>query len=128
GYVAWQFAVRHRARLAKLIRCDTRAIADTPEAATGRLTPSERVLKEGSAVVAEAMLPKLFAPDTAKNQPQVVEATRQVILRTKPEGIAAALHGLAERPDVTEHLAKIDVPALVLGGEHDAISPPAEME
>ncbi|HEY2411185.1 MAG TPA: alpha/beta fold hydrolase, partial [Pirellulaceae bacterium] len=26
GYVAWQFALRHRTRLAKLILCDTRAI------------------------------------------------------------------------------------------------------
>jgi pimeloyl-ACP methyl ester carboxylesterase len=128
GYVAWQFALRHRARLSKLILCDTRAIADTPEAAAGRLKTAERVLKEGPGVVAEGMLPKLFAPDTANNQPQIVEATRQVILHTKPEAIAAALHGLAQRPDVTDKLAKIDVPALVICGERDAISPPAEME
>jgi len=128
GYVAWQFALRHRSRLSKLILCDTRAIADTPEAAAGRLKTAEWVLTEGPGLVAEAMLPKLFAPDTAQNQPQVVEATRQVILQTKPAGIAAALHGLAQRPDVTEHLPRIDVPTLVICGEHDAISPPAEME
>jgi pimeloyl-ACP methyl ester carboxylesterase len=128
GYVAWQFALRHRARLAKLILCDTRAIADTPEAAAGRLKTAERVLKEGPAVVADAMLPKLFAQISETGQPQIIEATRQVMLRTRPEGIAAALHGLAQRPDVTEQLPKIDVPALVICGEHDAISPPAEME
>jgi pimeloyl-ACP methyl ester carboxylesterase len=128
GYVAWQFALRHRSRLSKLILCDTRAIADTAEAAAGRLKTAERVLKEGPGVVAEGMLPKLFAPNTAKDQPQIVETTRQVMMRTKPEGIAAALHGLAQRPDVTEQLPKMDVPALVICGEHDAISPAAEME
>jgi pimeloyl-ACP methyl ester carboxylesterase len=128
GYVAWQFALRHRTRLARFIQCDTRAIADTPEAAAGRLKTAERVLKEGPGVVAEAMLPKLFAPSTQNEQPQIVEATRQVILRTKPEGIAAALHGLAQRPDVTDDLGKFDVPALVICGEHDAIAPPTEME
>jgi 3-oxoadipate enol-lactonase len=128
GYVAWQFALRHRTRLAKLILCDTRAIADTPDAAAGRLKTAERVLKEGPGVVAEAMLPKLFSPNTQKAQPQIIEATRQVMLRTKPTGIAAALHGLAQRPDVTEHLPKIDVPTLVICGEHDAIAPPTEME
>jgi 3-oxoadipate enol-lactonase len=128
GYVAWQFALRHRQRLAKLILCDTRAMADTPEVAAGRLKTAERVLQEGPGVVADAMLPKLFAPNTAKDQPQIVEATRQVMLRTKPAGIAAALHGLAQRPDVTEQLPKIDLPALVICGEHDAISPAAEME
>src|SRR5438477_10780764 len=37
GYVAWQFAFRHRPRLAKLILCDTRAVADSLEVASGRL-------------------------------------------------------------------------------------------
>jgi len=127
GYVAWQFALRHRARLAKLILCDTRAVADSGEAAAGRRKMAERVLTEGAKVVAEAMLPKLFAPATATQQPQVVEETRQVILRSQPAGIAAALLGMAERPDVTPQLPSIDVPALVICGQHDAIVPPAEM-
>jgi pimeloyl-ACP methyl ester carboxylesterase len=65
GYVAWQFALRHRARLAKLVLCDTRSIADSAEAAAGRQKTAERVLAEGPQVVAEAMLPKLFAPPAA---------------------------------------------------------------
>ncbi len=127
GYVAWQFALRHRSRLAKLIQCDTRAVADSTEAAAGRRKTAEKVLAEGATVAAEALIPKLFAPATYQQQPQVVEETRQVILRTKPEGIAAALRGMAERPDVTAQLSKIDVPALLIGGEHDGISPPSEM-
>jgi len=127
GYVAWQFALAYRPQLAKLILCDTRAIADSPDAAAGRRKTAERVLAEGSAVAAEALLPKLFAPATYEKQPQVVEATRQVILRNKPEGIAAALHGMAERPDVTSRLGEIDVPALLICGQYDGISPPDEM-
>jgi pimeloyl-ACP methyl ester carboxylesterase len=34
---------------------------------------------------------------------------------------------MAERPDVTEMLGGITVPTLVIVGEHDAISTPAEM-
>jgi pimeloyl-ACP methyl ester carboxylesterase len=128
GYVAWQFALRHRALLAKLILCDTRAIADSPEAAAGRLKTAERVLAEGPGVVANAMLEKLFDPATAIRQPALVEETRQVMLRTSPTGIAAALRGMAARPDVSSRLAEFDLPALLLCGEHDAISPPAEMQ
>jgi pimeloyl-ACP methyl ester carboxylesterase len=127
GYVAWQFALRHRKRLARLILCDTRAVADSPEAAAGRLKTAERVLAEGSSVVAETMLGKLFAPATPQEQPGIVEATRQVMLRTQPEGIAAALRGMAERPDVSGRLAEFDVPTLVLCGEHDVISTSSEM-
>jgi pimeloyl-ACP methyl ester carboxylesterase len=127
GYVAWQFALRHRPRLARLILCDTRAQADTPEAAAARLALAERVLAEGAAVVAQTLLPKLFAPATYTQKPELVAAMREVILRTHPEGIAAALRGMAQRPDVRPLLGQIDVPALVLGGEEDAISPPDEM-
>jgi 3-oxoadipate enol-lactonase len=127
GYVAWQFALNHRTRLAKLILCDTRAIADTAEAAAGRLKTAEKVLAEGAAVVADAMMPKLFAPVAAKEQPAIVESTRQVILNTKPEGIAAALRGMAERPDVSARLAEFNLPTLLICGEHDGISPPTEM-
>src|SRR5262245_6207303 len=112
GYVAWQFARKHRSRLAGLILCDTRAAADAPEAAAGRRKTAERVLTEGPGFVAETLLPKLFAPATFARQPPIVEATRQVILRTKREGIAAALHGMADRPDVRLTLSGIDVPAL----------------
>jgi len=127
GYVAWQFALRHRARVAKLILCDTRAVADSSEAAAGRRKTAEKVLAEGTSIAAESLVPKLFAPATYQEQPQIVEATKQVILRKKPEGIAAALQGMAERPDVTAQLSKIDVPALLICGEHDGISPPSEM-
>jgi 3-oxoadipate enol-lactonase len=127
GYVAWQFALRHRVRLARLILCDTRAIADSAEAAAGRLKTAEKVLAEGSAVAADALLPKLFAPATYQQRPQIVEATRQVILRTKPDGIAAALRGMAQRPDVSSQLGRIDMPALLVCGQHDGISPPDEM-
>jgi pimeloyl-ACP methyl ester carboxylesterase len=127
GYVAWQFALKYRARLAKLILCDTRAAADSPEAAAGRLKTADKVLAEGAAPAAEALIPKLFAPETYQQQPKIVEETRQVILRTKPEGIAGALRGMAERPDVTVQLAQLDVPALLICGEHDGISPPSEM-
>jgi 3-oxoadipate enol-lactonase len=127
GYVAWQFALRHRPRLAKLILCDTRAIADTAEAAEGRRKTAARVLQEGAGVVAESMLPKLFAPATAKERPEIVAATKEVILRTSPQGIAAALEGMAARMDVTAKLGELDIPALLICGEHDAISPSEEM-
>src|SRR5687768_11766912 len=78
GYVAWQFALRHRVKLSKLILCDTRAIADTREAAEGRLKTAEKVLAEGASVVADAMLPKLFAPETATKHPALIAETKEV--------------------------------------------------
>lgn len=127
GYIGWQFFRRHRQRVKNMILCDTRAVADSPETAESRRQLADRVVEQGAGIVAEGMLPKLFGKATHEHKPQLVEATRQVMLRTNPQGIAAALRGMSQRPDCTSLLAQIDVPTLVIVGEEDAISQPAEM-
>lgn len=127
GYIGWQFFRRHRQRVKNLILCDTRAVADSPDAAESRRKLADRVLEEGARIVAAGMMPKLFGKATHEHKPQLVEATRQVMVRTDPQGVAAALRGMGQRPDSTSLLAQIDVPTLVLVGEEDAISTPDEM-
>jgi len=128
GYVAWQFVRKHGARLRALVQCDTRAHADADEAREGRLKMAAHVAEWGSSRVAEMMGPRLFAPTTFATQPAVVASLRAVVERTSPAGIAAAQRGMAARPDVTSWLPSIGLPTLVLVGEVDAISPPAEMK
>jgi 3-oxoadipate enol-lactonase len=128
GYVAWQFWRRHRQKLKALILCDTRAAADSAEAAEQRRESAMRVLHEGCQALADGLLQKLFAAVTVKNQPALVKETRNVILSCAPLAVAAALRGMADRHDFSDSLPNIDCPALLLGGEVDAISPPTEMQ
>lgn len=128
GYIAWQFWRKHSARLRGLILCDTRAAADTVEIARGRSMMAGRVLREGTGFVADTMIPRLFAEETCARHPEIVELARQTILRTTPAGVAAATRGMAQRPDMTGQLGAIDVPTLVICGQHDAITPPGEMQ
>ena len=51
-----------------------------------------------------------------------------MVLNSNPIAIAAAHRGMSVRPDVTSLLPTLRFPTLVLCGEHDAISPPAEMQ
>ena len=127
GYVALQFWQDHGTRLAGLILCDTRAVADTPEVADGRLETAERVMREGPAPLVAQMMPKLFAQTTAQQQPELVDSLRRVMMATDPGAIAAAARGMAQRPDMVSRLGEIDCPALVIVGEQDAISSPEEM-
>ncbi|HEV3136950.1 MAG TPA: alpha/beta fold hydrolase [Pirellulales bacterium] len=127
GYVAFQFWRHYGSRMRALVLCDTRATADTPEAAASRRKIVEHVLRAGTEYVAEAMLPKLFAPATFQNDPSVIEFERQKILRAAPEGVAAALRGIAQRPDMSSYLPQISLPTLVLVGQEDAISTVDEM-
>jgi pimeloyl-ACP methyl ester carboxylesterase len=128
GYIGWQFAFRHADWLGRLILCDTRAAADSPEAAANRLKMADIVIKEGPEPVAWAMMPKLFAASTSERQPEIIEQVRHVVLATAPTAIAAAHRGMAVRRDMVSELPKIAVPTLIVVGEKDAISPPAEMK
>lgn len=128
GYIALEFWRRHRRRLAHLVLCDTRAAADSPEAAQTRLQTAERVLEEGSQIVADAMLPRLFAAHSHRQRANVVTATEQVMRATRPATVAAALRGMAQRADATSWLPEIELPTLVVCGQEDVISSPPEME
>ena len=127
GYVAWELWRQHRDRLAALILCDTRSIADTVEIARARQMMAAQVVEAGPQMAVDAMLPKLLANQHYETRPDLVETIREMILATNPVGIAATQRGMAERIDMTAQLSEIDTPTLLLCGSEDSISPPAEM-
>jgi pimeloyl-ACP methyl ester carboxylesterase len=127
GYVAFELWRRHSARLRALVLCDTRAAADSPEAAQGRHATAERLMHEGSNLLGETMVPKLFAASTFEAQPDLVRGLRERMVATSPAAAAAALRGMAVRSDSRDLLREITVPTLVVVGEHDAISTVDEM-
>jgi pimeloyl-ACP methyl ester carboxylesterase len=127
GYVALSLVARYPTRVRALMLMDTRAGADTPEAAQGRDASAKAVLAADSATpVVDAMLPRLFCKLTLEQHPERVEPMRAIMQRISPQGIAGALRGMACRPDRRGDLPKIAVPTLVLVGEEDVITPPAE--
>jgi 3-oxoadipate enol-lactonase len=128
GYAALAFARRHPGKMSGLVLIDTRAGADTPEAREGRVTTANRVLAEGSQVVADAMVPNVLGASTHRDRPDLVARVREVMLGNTPRAIADALLGLGARVDSTPTLAQIRVPTLVVCGEEDTLTPPSESE
>ena len=127
GYIGWEFWRRHATRLRSLIQADTRAVADAEQVARARQMMAGMVVVNGAESVANTMVEKLFAADTNQRMPEVVEAARNAMAGTDPQAIAAAQRGMSERSDFSDLLSRIDVPSLLVCGEHDGISPPEEM-
>jgi pimeloyl-ACP methyl ester carboxylesterase len=126
GYVALAFARRHPESLRGLVLVGTKAGADTTEGAAGRRATAEKVKLEGIDGVVNAMAPKMLA---ASNQDAAMAAkVRDFMEPSKPEGVIAALLGMAERPDSTPSLGRIRVPTLVITGADDTVIPPAESD
>lgn len=123
GYAALAFCRRYRERVRALVLVDSRAGADSKEAAAKRRETAAKVLREGSgavAEVAEQMASKLFASAV---DPRLREVWRERMARTAPTGVAAALRGMADRTDSTDLLSELGRPVLVVVGEEDEITP-----
>lgn len=122
GYVCLAFARAYPARLAGLGLVTTQALADPPERREGRLQQALEVERRGTIAAVEAGLAK-YSPD-----PAVLEKTREIMLRCDPRAVAGSLRGMAERPDLSGLLPELNLPALVIAGEVDALIPASRSE
>lgn len=122
GYVAFELLRRWRERVRGLILMDTRPEADTAEGRRAREALIGKVREQGAIAAAEAMLPRFF---TTRVSPEIIERVRTMILRTPVAGLVGALAAMRDRPDSTSLLSTLGgIPALVLVGAEDAITPP----
>jgi pimeloyl-ACP methyl ester carboxylesterase len=123
GYVAFEFLHLFPQRVGGLVLAGTRAPADNSQEKQAREEQAQRILAEGMTGIAEANLPKLLAPRTLTEKPDVVRRVREMISRANPQGAAAAQRGMAARRDYSDDLSSIKVPTLVIVGRDDPIRP-----
>jgi pimeloyl-ACP methyl ester carboxylesterase len=124
GYLAMAVLRLAPERVGGLVLIDTKATPDTPEAAQSRLDVAERVEDEGTGGwLAEANLPNLLAGLTREQRPDVVETVREIIESQPPAGISWTALALRTRPDSLELLRDCGVPALIIVGDEDPITP-----
>ena len=128
GYIAFAFYRRHASRVGALILADTRAAPDSAEAKKGREENAALARAQGTAAVAEKMLPKMLTPQTLAAHADVTNAARTLMSRQPVEGVVAALGALRDRPDSTPTLAQIAVPTLIVVGAEDSLTPPQDAE
>lgn len=122
GYVSFRILERQPRDLhvRGVVLADTKAAPDAPDARTRRLQMAARVESEGTAFLLTELVPKLLAPDV---NAETLELVRKIVRRAAPSAVYNALAALASRPDSRMMLEDIDVPTLVLVGEHDAVTP-----
>jgi len=126
GYVAFEFVQLFPARTRALALAGTRAPADNEPERQARFQQVEQMLAKGMGGIAEASLPKLLAPRTVAEKPEVVARLREMILLADPQGAAAAQHGMAARRDYSND--SVNVPTLIIVGRDDPIRPVADAE
>ena len=129
GYATFAFLRKYAAKVKALALVDTRAQSDTPEAAEGRRNTAKSVIESSStAAVVDALIPRLLTQASVDGNKALVDRTRAILSSVAPQAVYADLHALADRPDSRDLLPKITCPTLVVVGDSDALTPPADAE
>lgn len=126
GYLEFALYRQFRDAILGLVFADTRAEADRPEQVQWRFDLAQRTATVGPSAVIDEMLPRLLAPSSYGQRPALVAQVSSIMAAAPVTGIVGDLTALAERPDSTGLLSSIDVPTLVVVGEDDVLTPPAD--
>ena len=128
GYATFALLRRAPERASRVILADTRSTADNEQGRANRGKMLDTVRTTGVAAVVDEMMPKLLGATSQGGRPDVARRVREIALKNSVEGVAGAIAAMRDRPDSTAQLAKISVPVLVLVGEEDTLTPPADSE
>ncbi len=123
GYLALALLAAHPDRIGSLVLADTRAAAEAPEGMAVRRGTAEALRRDGSAAFLDGFVPRALGPDPS---PEVVARLRHIADHQPAEAMADATMAIATRSGATALLPGIAVPTLLVVGEHDAVTTPAE--
>jgi 3-oxoadipate enol-lactonase len=115
---------RRPSAIRALVLADTRAEADTAEAAAKRVATQALATREGTGAVIDAMLPNLLGANSRTTDPHLAVQVREWAMENAAAGVIDALEALRMRPDSRPTLGTVTCPTLVLVGEQDTLTPP----
>ncbi len=121
GYLALEIIRQAPARVMRLALLDTSARADTPEQTQVRQDAIAAIAKVPYEKLARASLARLVAEDA---DAAVRQAVVDMALRVGPDTYVRQQRAIMARPDSRSLLEEIPVPALVLVGAKDVLTPP----
>jgi len=125
GYLAFELWRQARDRIPAMALVGTRATPDSPEQRLAR-DDSIRLLGEaGREPFWEDLAPRIFAEGV---DPAVLARAHELTLEQPITALVTAQETIRDRADSRPTLAAIDVPVLVLVGDEDRLTPPADAE
>jgi pimeloyl-ACP methyl ester carboxylesterase len=126
GYIAFALWRRYRERVRAMILADTRAGVDSEETKARRRANIVLARAKGSGAVADSQIAMMLGQTTRDRFPDIADAVHRMLSIAPVDGVVGALEAMLERPDSTPTLSTIDVPTLIIVGDEDVLTPPAE--
>jgi len=128
GYIAMACWRRFPERVQALALLDTQASADDEAGRARRDAMMCRARTEGVRAVTDALLPGMIGKTSRAQRPDTEARMTAMMRAASVDGIVGALQALRDRPDASDTVRTIDVPTLVVVGDEDVLTPPANAE
>jgi pimeloyl-ACP methyl ester carboxylesterase len=127
GIAAMEIIRQAPQRISRLALLDTNPKAETPQRQSQREPQIESVLSGHlHNVMRDEMKPHYLVD--APGKPAILDLCMQMAMTLGPSVFVQQSRALQVRPDQTKTLTQVNVPTLVLCGEHDQLCPPATHE
>ena len=128
GYISFRAIERMEEKISAVILCDTRSEADNNEGKLKRAAAIKRINTEGLARFTKDFITNCFGDNYKQHNKEEFEKRIAKSSGFDPVGVKGSLLAMLGRNDTTGYLSKIKIPALIICGEHDALTPPAVMK
>jgi pimeloyl-ACP methyl ester carboxylesterase len=123
GTLALAYALDHPEMIGKLVVCD--AAASFPDAGRQQFAAmAQKVAEGGLGAVAEIAAKRVYSPAYLAAHPELIEERKKVLLGIEPRAFQHACRILQD-VDLAPLLHRLNVPTLVVCGEHDQATPVA---
>jgi 3-oxoadipate enol-lactonase len=123
GYITLRALERDQYKFKAVILCDTRSESDNDEGKLKRAAGIKKVNDEGAPAFAEGFVPNCFADASIKNKSKLYKTVLNRAKKSNPVGVKGSLLAMISRTDTTKATRKLKIPALVLVGEKDTLTP-----
>ncbi|AHV99045.1 alpha/beta fold hydrolase [Paenibacillus sabinae] len=123
GYVTLSFAQRYASRLNAFGLIHSTGYPDSDEAKEKRLQAVAAIQSKGITDFVDGFVPGLFAPETVKSSPALLQRAREIGYKTPPQGAVGAALAMRKRPDRRDVISASGLPVLLVGGEKDGLVP-----
>ena len=128
GYISFRALERMEEKFSAVILCDTKSEADNNEGKLKRAAAIKRINTEGLARFTKDFITNCFGDNYKQHNKEEFEKRIAKSSGFDPVGVKGSLLAMLGRNDTTGYLSKIKIPALIICGEHDALTPPAVMK
>lgn len=123
GYIGLRALERFENKFSAVVLCDTRSEADNNDGKLKRAAAIKRIDAEGLAPFTKDFITNCYSDHYKQNHKEEFERRIAKSSGFDPVGVKGSLLAMLGRNDTMEYLGKIKIPALIICGEYDALTP-----